>query len=108
MIISQIYLCASPVLKFQVLSRLWGRAWYDKLNIMVTITIPKIKYDEIKRQAEAYRRIATRFSALARVSSDRSAVEDLEDHLRCEIAIRASKGKRRYSLKEIKRRHGLK
>ena len=35
-------------------------------------------------------------------------IEDLEDRVRCEIAAWKSKGKRRYSLKEMKRRYGLK
>jgi len=34
--------------------------------------------------------------------------EDFEDHIRCQIAIQASKGKKSYSLQEMKRRYGLK
>ena len=108
---------------------------------MVTVTISKVKYEQLKRQAEAYRRFAAEFFksaakdpihevvadfqktdrytkeflqdlevGLRRASSHKwqELREDFEDHIRCEIAIRASKGKRRYSLQEVKRRRNLK
>ena len=71
---------------------------------MVTVTIPKIKYEQIKRQAEAYRR----FFRGAVDQKWQELKEDFEDHIRCEIAIRQSKGKRHYSLLEMKKRYGLK
>lgn len=33
--------------------------------------------------------------------------EDMEDHARFEIAERQSRGKKRYSLREVKKRHGF-
>ena len=107
---------------------------------MVTVTIPKIKYEQLKRQANAYRRFFAKFSeisihepiqeiienfrkrdlytkqflqslevGLRRASSGkwRELKEDFEDRVRCEIAIQQSRGKRRYSLKEMKKRYDL-
>lgn len=71
---------------------------------MITITVPKIKYEQLKRQADAYRR----FFRSASAQKWQTLKEDFEDHMRCEIAMRQSKGKKRYSLKEMKRRYGLK
>jgi hypothetical protein len=71
---------------------------------MVTVTVPKIKYEELKRQADAYRR----FFRSAAAQKWHELKKDFEDHMRCEIAIRQSKGKKHYSLKEMKKRYGLK
>ena len=70
---------------------------------MVTVAIPKVKYEEIKRQAEAYRHFFRR----AATQKWQELKEDFEDHMRCEIAIRQSKGKKRYSLAEMKKRYDL-
>lgn len=75
---------------------------------MVTVTIPKIKYEQLKRHAEAYRSLVERFFETALDGPMSDVLEDLQDHARFEIAVRESRGKRRYSLKEIKKRHGLK
>lgn len=72
------------------------------------VTVPKIKYEQLKRQAEAYRRIAANFFKTALEGSAQNILEDLQDHVRFEIAARESKGKKRYSLGEIKKRHNLK
>ena len=71
---------------------------------MVTVTIPKVKYEQMKRQAETYRR----FFRSATAQKWQELKEDFEDHLRCEIAIRQSRGKKRYSLEEMKKRYDLK
>ena len=71
---------------------------------MITVSIPKVKYEQLKRQAEAYRR----FFRSAADQKWQELKEDFEDHLRCEIAIRKSKGKKRHSLEEMKKRYGLK
>lgn len=68
------------------------------------MTVPKIKYEQIKQQADAYRRFFR--SAVAQKWDELR--EDFEDHIRCEIAIQQSKGKKRYSLQEMKSRYGLK
>jgi len=68
---------------------------------MVTVTIPKVKYEQLKRHAEAYRRFAAEFFGAV-------MQEDFEDRVRCEVALRESKGKKRYSLKEVKERYHLK
>lgn len=75
---------------------------------MTTVTIPKATYERLKRHAEAYRRIAANFFKTAIEGSAHDVLEDLQDHVRFEIAARESKGKKRSSLSEIKKRYGLK
>ena len=70
---------------------------------MVTITISKVKYEQMKRQAETYRR----FFRGAAAQKWQELREDFEDHIRCQIAIRQSKGKKRYSLAKMKKRYDL-
>lgn len=74
---------------------------------MTTVTIPKATYERLKRHAEAYRRIAANFFKTA-IEGLHDVLEDMQDHVRFEIAARESKGKKRYSLKEVKRRYDLK
>lgn len=75
---------------------------------MTTVTIPKAKYEQLKRRAEAYRSLAERFFETAANESMQDVMEDLQDNMRFEAAVRESKGKKRYSLKEIKKRYALK
>ena len=68
---------------------------------MTTVTVPKKQYDQLKRQADAYRRFTAKFFETV-------MREDFEDRVRCEVALRESKGKKRYSLKEMRKRYRLK
>jgi len=68
---------------------------------MATITIPKRTYEQLKRHAEAYRCFAADFFEAA-------MQDDFEDRVRCEVALRESKGEKRYSLREVKKRYHLK
>lgn len=75
---------------------------------MTTVTIPKAKYDQLKRHAEAYRSLVEWFFETTLDGPMSDILEDLQDNMRFEIAVRESKGKKRYSLKEIKKRYDLK
>ena len=84
---------------------MWCNLWLpkkvscDKIVRMITVTIPKKRYEEISLMAKLYRQ-------LSRSQHDVEALMELSGETKMDLA-KSLKSKKRYSLDEVKTKLGL-